>query len=69
MEIIVSANAFNFLLTITGEEQKIKNKIVEHNLQLHAHNGSGIDNWIILNNLPCDKHLVDVIKNGKGIIS
>ena len=37
---------------------------------MHAHNGSGFDTWIILNNLPCDKHIVgDIIKNGKGIIS
>ena len=38
-------------------------------MQLHAHNGSGFDSWIILNNLPCDKHIVDINKNGKGIIS
>ena len=24
--------------------------------------------WILLNNLPCDKHIVDIIKNGKRII-
>ena len=36
---------------------------------MHAHNGSGFDTWIILNNLPCDKHIVNIIKNGKGIIS
>ena len=35
---------------------------------MHAHNGSGFDTWIILNNLPCDKHIVDIIKNGNGII-
>ena len=51
-----------------GEERKVKNKIVEYNLQLHAHNGSGFDTWMILNNLPCDKHIVAFIKNGKGII-
>ena len=36
---------------------------------MHAHNGTGFDTWIVLNNLPCDKHIVDIIKNGKGIIS
>ena len=37
---------------------------------MHAHNGSSFDSWIILSNLPCDKHIVgDIIKNGKGIIS
>ena len=36
---------------------------------MHAHNGSGFDTWIILNNLPCDKHIVgDIVKSGKGII-
>ena len=30
---------------------------------MHAHNGSGFDTWIILNNLGCDKRIVDVIKN------
>ena len=60
--------ALDFCLKLKGEERKVKNKIVEYSLQLHAHNGSGFDTWIILNNLPCDKHIVDVIKNGKCII-
>ena len=63
--------ALDFCLKVKGEERKtVNNKIVEYNLQMHAHNGSGFDTWIILNNLPCDKHIVgDFIKNGKGIIS
>ena len=28
-----------------------------------------VDKWIVLNNLPCDKHIVDINKNGKGVIS
>ena len=43
--------------------------MVEHNLQFHAHNRSGFDTWIILKNPPCDKHIVDILKNGKSIIS
>ena len=35
---------------------------------MHAHNSSGFDTWIVLNILPCDKHIADIIKNGKGII-
>ena len=62
-------NVLDFCLRFRGEERPVKNKIVEYNLQLHAHNGSGFDTWIILNNLRCDKHIVDIIKNGKGIIS
>ena len=63
--------ALDFCLKLKGEERKtVNNKVVEYNLQMHAHNGSGFDTWIILNNLPCNKHIVgDIIKNGKGIIS
>ena len=60
-------NALDFCLKFKGDERKVKNKSVEYNVQLHAHNGSGFDTWIVLNNLPCDKHIVDIIKNGKGI--
>ena len=62
-------NALDYFLKFKGDERKVNNKIVEYNLQLHAHNGSGFDTWIILNNLPCDKHIVNIIKNGKGVIS
>ena len=50
------------------EKKKFGNKTVEYNLQLHAHNGSGFDTWIIINNLSCDKHIVNIIKIGKVII-
>ena len=60
--------ALDYCLKLKGEV-KLKNKIISYNLQMHAHNGSGFDTWIILNNLRCDKHIVDIIKNGKGIIS
>ena len=60
--------ALDFSSKLKGEERKITNKIAEYNLQLHALNGSGFDTWIILNNLLCDKHVVDIIKKGKGII-
>ena len=62
------SNALEFCLKLKGEEYKINNEIVEYNLQMHAHNGSGFDTWIVLNNLDCDKRIVNVIKNGKGII-
>ena len=58
-------------LKLEGEERRTSFiiKIVEYNLHLHAHNGCGFDTWIKLNNLPCDKQIVDIVKNGKGIIS
>ena len=62
-------NALDYLLKLKVEEKKVKIRIVGYNLQLHAHNGSGFDTWVILNNLPCDRHIVNIIKNGKGIIS
>ena len=53
-------------LKLKEEPRKTVNiKIIECNLQLHGHNASGFDSWIILNNLPCDKHIVDIFKNGK----
>ena len=62
-------NALDFCLKLKGEEREdAKNKFFEYNLQLHAHNGSGFDTWIVLNNLPCDERTVIIIKNGKGII-
>ena len=62
------SKALDFCLELISEERRVKNKIVEYNPQLHAHNGSGFDTWIILNNLDCDIHIVNIIKNGKGII-
>ena len=63
------SKALEFCLKLKGEERKVNNKIVEYNLQLHAHNGSGLNTWIVLNNLDCDMIIVDIIKNGKSVIS
>ena len=61
--------ALDFCLKLKGEEYKDKEgKILEYNLELHAHKGSGFDTWYVLKNLPCDKRIVIIIKNGKGII-
>ena len=61
--------ALDFCLKLKGEEYRDKKgKVLEYNLQLHAHNGSGFDTWIVLNNLTRDKRIVNIIKNGKGII-
>ena len=65
-----TSNAVDLFLKLKKEERKTINiKIVENNLQIYAHNGNVFDSWIILINLPCDKHTVDINKNGKGIIS
>ena len=57
------------VLSFKGEPKKVKNKIVEYNLYLIAHNGSGFDSYVVLNNLPQWRSVDKLIKNGAGIIS
>ena len=60
--------AVEICLKLRGEEYKDKKgKVLVYNLHLHAHNGSGFDTWIVLNNLPREKRIVNKIKNGKRI--
>ena len=58
----------DFSFKLEGQERKVCKKVVEKNFQLHAHNGSGYNIWQIWSILPCDKHIVDDIRNGKGKI-
>ena len=63
------SNALNFCLKLKREGRKdFTNKLLENIFQLRAHNGSGVDTWIILNNLPRDKRSVNIIKIVKGIV-
>ena len=56
-------------LQLKGEGCKDnKNKIQECNCHMHEYNGSGFDTLIVLNNLSCDKRIVNIIKNGRGNI-
>ena len=57
------------VLSFKGEAKKVKNRIVEYNLYLMAHNGSGFDSYVVLNNLPQWRSAVFLIKNGAGIVS
>ena len=52
------------VLSFKEEPKKIKNKIVDYNLYLIAHNGSGFDSYVVLNNLPQWRSVVKPIKNG-----
>ena len=52
-----------------GEPKKVKNKNVEYNLYLIAHNGSGFDSYVVLNSLPQWRRIVKPVKNGRGIVS
>ena len=57
------------ILSFKGEPKKINTKIVECNLCLIAHNVSGFDSYVVLNNLPQWRSVVKLIKNGAGISS
>ena len=58
----------DFCLKVKGEERKDnENKILDYNLHLQANNGSGYDTWVFLNNLSCDKRIVNNFNKGKGI--
>ena len=57
------------VLFFTGEPEKVKKKTVEYNLYSIAHNESGLDCYVVLNNLPQWRNVVELIKNGAGIIS
>ena len=64
---------FEKLRAVKGEPKKIekngKEIIVEYELKMIAHNGSGFDSWIILDNLPEWCRITSMIKTGKGIIN
>ena len=57
------------VLSFKGEPKKVRNKIVEYNLYLIAHNGSDIDSYVVLNNLPQWRYVVKLIKSGAGNVS
>ena len=59
--------ALNFCLKLKSEEQRDeKNKVLEFNLQILALNGSGFHTWTVLNNIPCDNRIRNIVKKGKG---
>ena len=59
----------DYVLQFKGEAKRINNKIVKYNLYLIAHEGSGFDSYVVLNNLPQWRTVVSLIKNGLGIVT
>ena len=57
------------VLSFKGEPKKVNNRIVEYNLYLIAHNGSGFDSHGVLNDLAQWRSVVKLIKNAAGVIS
>ena len=64
---------FEKLRDLKGEAKKIekngKEITIEYEMKMIAHNGSGFDSWIILDNLPEWCRITSMIKTGKGIIN
>ena len=49
--------------------KKVNNKFVAYNIYLLAHKGSGFDSFIVLNNSPQRRSVINLNKNGAGIVS
>ena len=58
----------DYALSFKGETKKVNTKNVEYNLYLIAHNGSGFDSYVVLNNLPQWRCAVKLFGNGAGIV-
>ena len=57
------------VLSFKGEANKVKSKIVDYNLYMVAHNGSGFDSCVVLSNLPQWRSVINSNKNGATNIS
>ena len=51
----------DYVLQFQGEVKRNFNKIVKYNLYLLAHKGSGVDIYVVLNNLPQWRTVVSLI--------
>ena len=57
------------VLSFRGGAKNVKNKSVEYKFYLLAHKRSGFDSYVVLNNLPQWRKVVNLIKNGAGNVS
>ena len=71
--VLKGTDCFNEMLdhvsSLKGEFKKSNIKIVEYRLHLIAHNGSGFDSHVVLKNLSRWRSVVNLIKNGAGLVS
>ena len=58
-----------WFVTLEGEHRKVKNKIVEYDLQIIAQKISAFDTYVVLNSLSNLQRSVNIVKNGKSINS
>ena len=52
------------VLQFKGEPKRLNNENVNYKLYILAHNGSGFDSYVILNNLPQWRTVVNLLKDG-----
>ena len=57
------------IVTLKGKPRKTRDKILEYQLLLMAHYCSAFDTYIVLNNLPIRRKIVNVIRKAKGFFS
>ena len=59
----------DYVLQFKGEAKRVNKKIVDYSFYLIAHKGSGFDSYVVLNNLPQWRTVVNLNKNGACINS
>ena len=52
------------VLQFKVKAKKVKKKTFRYSLYILAHNSSGYDTYVVLNNLPQWRAIVNLIKNG-----
>ena len=57
------------VLPFKGEAKISNTEIVTYHFYKFAHNGSGFDSYVVLNNLPQWRIVVKLVKNGSRIVS
>ena len=60
---------FDHVLTFEGEAKKVIIKVVELNLYMIPHNGSGFNSYVALNILPQRRSVINSITNAAGVNS
>ena len=57
----------DYVLQFEGEPKRVNFEIVNYNLYLLAHKGSGFDSYVVLKDLPQWRTVVSLSRNGSSI--
>ena len=58
----------DYVLEFKKEPKRVNNKNVRYNLYTLPHSGSGLDSYVVLNDLPQGRTIISLIKNVSGIV-